>query len=46
MYDEGVGPLVLDADYFAELPKPALEVIFGGVFAVAFDIDFRIPCPV
>jgi hypothetical protein len=41
-YDKGVGSLVLDADYFAELAEPAFEIILGCVFAEAFDVDLGI----
>lgn len=39
-YDEGIWPLVLDTDNFAELLKPALKVVLGCVFAITFHIDF------
>lgn len=45
MYDEGIGPLVLNADDLAELLKPALQILLGRVLAVALDVDLWISDP-
>lgn len=41
-YDEGIGPLVLDADDFPVGLEPILEVLFGHGLTVAFNIDLRV----
>ena len=38
-YDKGVRAFVLDADNLAIFPKDALQVVFSGGLAVAFDVD-------
>ena len=42
MYDEGVGPFVLNADNLAKLSKPRLQVLLGRVLAITLHIDLGI----